>query len=202
MPLKTLLFDMGNVLVFFSHDRMCRQIADVVGCTPGTMRRQLFDSELQWEFERGRITEDAFHQKLESMFHRAISFDALRRATADIFEPNTEILPLLDRLKSRGLRLVLMSNTCITHYDWVRSRYDLLDSFDDVTLSFEAGAIKPEDAIYEDALQRIGCAPQECFYTDDIPTYVEKGRSFGLHAEVFTSVNELRRQLAERGVPT
>jgi glucose-1-phosphatase len=200
MPLKTLLFDMGNVLVFFSHDRMCRQIAEVVGCAPDEIRRKLFDSQLQWDFERGRISEESFHRQLETMFRRTIPFGELRRATADIFEPNTDIVPLLDRLKSQGLRLVLLSNTCITHYDWVRSRYDLLDRFDDVTVSFRAGAIKPEDAIYEDALTRIECAPGECFYTDDIPAYVEKGRTFGLQAETFTGVDELTRQLEQCGL--
>lgn len=200
MALKTLLFDMGNVLVFFSHQRMCAQIAAVCGVDAEDVRRQVFDSQLQWDFERGRMSEARFHEELETIFDRPIDLEALRVATADIFELNTSIVPVLDRLKRLGLRLVLMSNTCITHYEWVRSRYDVLDRFDALVLSYDVGAIKPEEEIYRAALERIQCSPDECFYTDDIATYVERGRAHGLHAEVFTDTATLLVQLAGHGI--
>lgn len=200
MPIKTILFDMGNVLVFFSHQRMCQQIGTLCGASHEDVRRQVFDSQLQWDFERGRISEQQFHRELELIFGRAIELDELRHATADIFDLNESILPVLDRLKERGLRLVLMSNTCITHYDWVQARFDVLDRFDDLVLSYEVGAIKPEEAIYEAALERIGCRPDECFYTDDIAAYVQRGQAFGLRAEVFTGTDALIGQLQEHGI--
>ena len=69
-----------------------------------------------------------------------------------------------------------------------------------IGLSCGVGAIKPEPAIFQAALNQIGCRPAECFYTDDIAQYVEAGRQHGLSAEVFTDVSNLRQHLAERGV--
>ena len=47
---------------------------------------------------------------------------------------------------------------------------------------------------------KIGCDAPDCFYTDDIAQYVEGGRRHGLDAEVFTTVDSLKLQLAVRGI--
>jgi putative hydrolase of the HAD superfamily len=200
MAIRTLLFDMGNVLVHFSNERMCNQMAAISGVTADRIREALFERNLQIEFERGRLDEDGFHSAIQSALSTSIEFEALRVAGADIFELNRPLVPVLDRLKRDGYRLVLLSNTCVTHYEWIRREYDVLERFDDLVLSFEVGATKPDDAIFRSALEKIGCLPSECFYTDDIPAYVERGRTHGLDAEVFTDIDTLVVHLEARGV--
>ena len=198
--LSTIVFDMGNVLVHFSHAKMCAQMAEVCGVTRGEMERQLIDSGLQWNFERGRLSPQQLHQQAEALFERTLDFEALRLAASDIFQLNAPIVPVLDELKARGHRLVLLSNTSVWHFEFIRDRFDVLDRFDDYVLSYEAGAIKPEPPIFEAALARLQCAPGEAFYTDDIPLYVETGRKYGMQAEVFTTVPQLLVYLQQRGV--
>jgi putative hydrolase of the HAD superfamily len=201
MPIRTLLFDLGNVLVHFSHEQMCAQIAAVAGVPTRRIRQLLFDDRLQPRFERGEISESEFHAALERDLGQPLDFEALRRAGADIFELNHALALRLDGWKQAGVRLVLLSNTCVTHYEWVRRRFDLLDRFDDCVLSYKIGSLKPEEAIFRTALGVIGCRPEECFYTDDVPAHVERGRAMGLSAEVFTDVATLLRQLRGRGLP-
>ena len=198
--IRTCLFDMGNVLVFFSHDRMCEQLGRLGDCSTDDMRQWLIDSGVQWNYERGRLSPTQFHEWFKSKTDREVSFDDLVRAASDIFWLNEPIVPVLDQLKSRGLRLVLLSNTCITHFEWVRDHYDVLQRFDACVTSCGAGAIKPDPAIYEAALREIGCDPDECFYTDDIPKYVAAGRQHGLFAEVFTDVPSLLGHLGQHGI--
>lgn len=198
--LRTVLFDMGNVLVFFCHDRMCSQLGALCGRTGGEMRRLLLDSHLQWEFERGQLSEAEFCNALSERVGQPLNIEDVRRAGSDIFEPHDEMLPILAGLRDAGIRLVLMSNTSISHLEWVRAQYTFLDYFDDLVLSYEAGAIKPEPAIYEVALSKIECPPEQCFYTDDIAKYVEAGREHGLQAEVFRDAATLRQHLGDLGV--
>jgi len=198
--IRTCLFDMGNVLVYFSHERMCRQLAELCGLTTADIQRLLFESGIQWDYERGRLTPTQFHEWFQKSTNCDASFQQVMRAGADIFWLNEPIVPLLDRLKGQGLRLVLLSNTCQTHFEWVRDHFDVLDRFDVCVTSCDAGAIKPEPAIYAAALRVIQCAPDECFYTDDIPKYVAAGRQHGLRAEVFTDTSALVEHLKSYGV--
>jgi putative hydrolase of the HAD superfamily len=198
--LRTLLLDLGNVLVPFSHERMCRQIADLAGLEPAAVHAAIFDSGLLPPLERGQIDPPEFQRRLEGHLGLRLETEALHRAASDIFATDLPMRPLLDQLRHQGYRLVVLSNTSVLHYDWVRSHCDIFAPFHALVLSFQVGAVKPEPRIFERALQEIHCDPDECFYTDDIPPYVEAGRRHGLQAEVFTDVANFRRHLRERGV--
>jgi glucose-1-phosphatase len=191
---------MGNVLVHFSHQKMCDNIAAVCGAQEADIRRILIDGGLQWQIERGEITEEHFHQSFEQDLNKTIDIDALKHAAADIFWLNESIVPLLDELKALGIRLVLLSNTSITHLRFIQDRFDVLGRFDAFTTSFEAGALKPDDPIYIDALSKANCEPQSCFYTDDIEAYVLKARTFGINAEIYTETNKTRQALRMLGL--
>lgn len=198
--LKTVVFDMGNVLVHFSHDRMCEQIGALCGRSGGDIQRLLIDSGLQWDFERGRMPPRELHRQIVELVGEPLDYDAVRLAASDIFWLNEPIVPVLDDLRRRGLRLVLLSNTSEWHFEFIWERFDVLQRLDAHVLSCRVGAIKPEPPMFEAILKEIACEPGEAFYTDDIARYVDVGRSYGLQAEVFTDVPTLRRHLAGRGV--
>ena len=191
---------MGNVLVHFSHARMCEQIGALCGRPGHELQRDLIDSGWHLDFERGRVTPQQFHDWFESNYSVKVDRRDLAHASSDIFTLNEPMIPILDELKSRGHRLVLLSNTSIFHLEFIRERFQFLNRFDDLVLSYEAQAVKPEPGIFEYALKRIHCDAPDCFYTDDIATYVEEGRRHGLDAEVFTTADELKIQLGLRGI--
>src|SRR5690606_20453279 len=101
-------------------------------------------------------------------------------AGSDIFELNSTIIPVLDALKSQGYRLVLLSNTCVSHFEFIWNEFEVLQRFDDYVTSYTAGAIKPDPAIFQCALEKIQCAPEEAFYTDDIVEYISQARLLGM----------------------
>jgi putative hydrolase of the HAD superfamily len=198
--IRTFLFDMGNVLVHFCHDRMCAQIGALCGRSGAEVRTLLIDSGLQWDFERGRLSEDQFRRRLETVTGCQLDLAKLRHAGSDIFSLNEPIVPVLDALKQRDYRLVLLSNTSIAHFEFVSENFDVLSRFDECVTSYRVGAVKPERPMYEAAQRAIRCAPDECFYTDDIPGYIDAARSYGFQAEVFSDVPALLQQLAHRGI--
>ena len=201
MPIQTCLFDLGNVLVFFSHDVMVRNIAKAAGLSEETVRRFLFDSGFQSAIETGQITEEQFHQELEGRTGTSVDPGRLRQAVGNIFELNAPMIPLLQELKAAGMRLVLLSNTCSTHIEFVRERWSFLDLFDDITASWEVGALKPDPQIYSDAITRAQCPASDCFFTDDIEDYVAQAASMGIQAHVYRDTATTRRTLRSLGVP-
>ena len=198
--IETCLFDLGNVLVKFCHTRMCSQIGDLCGQTSDQIRSHLVASGLQWDFERGKLTLDEFHREMERRVEAALDFQTLLHAGSDIFESDDQVAAIVRSVREQGIRLVLLSNTSQAHFEFIQRNFPVLKNFDDFVLSYEVGALKPEPAIYEAALEKIGCPPEHCFYTDDIAAYVEAGRTHGLQAEQFTSAEALSQHLAARGV--
>jgi len=198
--LRAFIFDLGNVLLPFSHDRMYAQVAALCRADPQTVRRAFAADDLATRFERGAIDEAEMQSELERRLASKFDRAALHRAIADIFNPDAEMLRLVDVLRRRGYRLVLLSNTNSIHVRWIASQYPVFEKFDACVFSHQARALKPEPGIYAEAIRHTHFAPGECFYTDDIEPYVVAGRTAGLDAEVFTSPGAFRGQLLRRGI--
>ncbi|VAX41469.1 hypothetical protein MNBD_PLANCTO02-2484 [hydrothermal vent metagenome] len=195
--IRTFLFDMGNVLVYFSHEKMYQQIGALYNLSEDETRSLLVDSNLQKQYERGELTDTQFHHKLEQQTNCKADITELRQATSDIFILNHEILPLLDLLKTEGYRLIILSNTCSAHITFIQKQWQLLDKFDDSILSYKVQALKPEPKIYKAVLQIIDCKPHEAFFIDDIPQNITQARQHGLQGVTFTGTASLIKTLRE-----
>lgn len=200
MVIKTCFFDMGNVLVHFSHAKMCHNIAALCGWSEAQTKTFLFDEGREFKLERGEITEEQFHEEVCRTADRKVDFDELCQAAGDIFWLNESIVPVLHQLKSAGQRLVLLSNTSVTHLRFVERNFSILELMDDRVTSFEAGALKPESQIFQVALAKAQCEPGECFYTDDIEAYIRTAETFGIHSRVYSTTEALRASLSELDV--
>jgi glucose-1-phosphatase len=201
MQPKFLYFDLGKVLVNFSTDQMLRQVGAVAGVGADEVRATVFAGGLMREFESGRLSDREFHEAFCTAIGRRPDFDALAAAASDIFDLNTPMLPLVAQLRQAGYRMGILSNTCVTHWEYCRRHYRIVaDGFDVHALSFRIGAVKPEAAIFRAAAELAGVASEEIFFVDDIAEHVAGARAVGFDAVQFTGVGPLSADLRRRGV--
>lgn len=203
MAPKFIYFDLGNVLLHFSHARMCQQMADVLGTDAAALKTYLFAPAGPEEaFESGRVSEAEFLAGLAHAFGGAPDREALLHASSDIFELNVSIVPVVGHLVRAGYRLGILSNTNAWHWEWIlRRRYAILsDLFSVHALSFEIGSMKPQPEIFTAAASLAGVAPAEIFYIDDIAGHVAAASAAGFHAVQYTSTPKLAEALRAAGV--
>ena len=198
--IRTLLFDLGNVLVGLDFDRAYRAVAEVTAHAPDEVRRRLFESRLADVYEEGAITSEEFHRRCCRTLEMEMVYDQFATVWGDMFAER----PLLDEdflaALGRRYRMAVVSNTNELHFQWLRERFRLLDHFETLVLSYEVGAAKPAPAIYQAALERTGSRPEECFFTDDREENVLGARALGINAALFTGQRDLEKGLAARGV--
>ncbi|MCQ2432238.1 MAG: HAD-IA family hydrolase [Clostridia bacterium] len=76
------------------------------------------------------------------------------------------ILPMLEGLKSRGVKIGLISN-CFSEEVGVIKESVLWPFFDAPCLSFELGVMKPSPEIFAVCAEKLGAKPEECLYVGD-----------------------------------
>lgn len=198
--IRSILFDLGNVLVPFDIQRGYQQLSRASGLPEEEVAVRIRESGLYEVYESGQIETDSFLDEFTKVLGYRSSIDEFREVWNSIFFPHTATSEeLVVDLKSR-YRLVLLSNTNDLHFHWLRERYPILNHFDAYTLSYQVGAMKPSERIYAAAVENAQCKPEECFFTDDIERYVEAARSFGIDAEQFVGEEKLREHLRNRGM--
>jgi putative hydrolase of the HAD superfamily len=72
--------------------------------------------------------------------------------------------------------------------------------FDEWILSFEVGAKKPRQRIYEAIFEKMNIRPGEVFYIDDIPKYVEVAKHLGIGGMVFKNACQLWEFIKKNGI--
>lgn len=196
--IKTVFFDIGNVLIYFSYEKMCEQIGHVCGMTSNEVDIQLRQNNFGERHETGEISSDELYQHFTNHSLQDFSIDDFVHAATTIFDPNYSLWPTVRSLKEKGIRLLLLSNTCDIHFQYIEKNYRIIEEFEYKTLSHIVKARKPDRRIFISALEMCGCDPEECFYVDDIPEYVEAARELGIDAEVFTHTDQFLNDLKRR----
>ncbi len=81
--------------------------------------------------------------------------------------PITGLHKLLEEARARGLKLALVSNAQRELACRSLKPLDLIDTFDLMVFAGEVGAKKPDPALYETALERLGISPDEALAFED-----------------------------------
>lgn len=196
LPVRMVLFDYGNVLEFVEHRRSAVRLCEGTGCDPDVLLRRFLEPHGPLEqLETGRIDGDEFRRIAgEAVGKTFTDVDFLDRFN-DMFVMRDDTIALMKALHGR-YRLGLLSNTSEPHFRATISKHPCYGLFDQVTLSFQVGALKPDPAIYRDALEKAaGISAEQILYLDDIPAYVEAARNEGMQALVYDRAGEVAEQL-------
>jgi len=179
--LKGLLVDFGGVLtsnVFESFRAFC-----VKEGLPEDAFVTLFRSnpEARTELrkvETGEMEEAEFSRRLAGMLGVADSKGLVDRLFAGM-HPDQPMLDAVRKAKVAGVRTGLISNSLGEgRYD--RSTFPEL--FDGVVISGEAGMHKPQPEIYVLGAERVGLAPEQCVFVDDLRENCEGAEAVGMTA--------------------
>ncbi len=202
MKPEFLYFDMGNVLLRFSHERMAEQMGRVAGIEVKRAWTILFEEGLEWAYERGELTQEQFYGRFcEAAGTKLADIEALDAAGNDIFELNAPIIGLVGKLAAARYRVGVCSNTSASHWAHCTNRFGALTNVFGVhALSFRLKAMKPQPKFYEESAKLSGAAAEKIFLTDDRAENVEAAVKAGWDAVVFESVSQLNEELRRRGV--
>jgi putative hydrolase of the HAD superfamily len=149
-------------------------------------------------FEKGELDESEFSRqlarRLESVTTGPVAADGL---VAQIFagvhlEP--VMFDAIGAVRSAGLHTALLSNS------WGTSGYPrerLAQLFDTVIISGEVGLRKPDPAIYELAVARLGVPAERCVFVDDYPGHLEPAAQAGMTTVLHVSPQRTLERLSE-----
>lgn len=199
-PIRTIVFDFGNVIGFFDHRRTTRRLVSWSTHSEDDLHVRLFGGQLETDYESGRLSSAEFVRLAREAGCLSCAEEEVAAAWADIFWPNEETTRLVPQLAQR-YTLLLGSNTNDLHARQFKMQFqDILRHFHALVLSHEVGARKPLPAFFEACQQLAGSKPEECLFIDDLPANVEGAVRLGWHGIVYRPGGHLERDLANLGL--
>lgn len=197
--IKAILFDMGNVLLFFNARISSKSFSEATGLSEDEIWELFFVSELERRYTRGEISSKDFYEQVSEYFPKQVSYETFGRLWNEIFTENLEMDDLLSKLK-KHYPLYLISNTNCLHFEYIKKNFKVTKHFTGYFPSHEVGHRKPDSAMFRHVLKEIKLNPQETVFVDDILEFVESARRLGMNAVQFTTRKKLERDLKNLGI--
>ncbi|MBB3213568.1 2-haloacid dehalogenase [Herbaspirillum sp. Sphag1AN] len=204
--IRAVVFDFGGVLFDWNPHHLYQELI------PDAQEREHFlthvcSSEWNIQQDAGR----SLHDGTELLVAQYPQHEALIRA---FYARWSEMLQgalddgvaLLRGLHARGVPVFGLTNWSDETFPYALANYDFLQLFRDIVVSGAEKCIKPDDIIYQIALERYrqhlpDLQPQQIVFIDDLARNVEAARRLGWHAIQHVDCQQTIRQLQALGVP-
>jgi len=204
MTIKAIIFDLGGVIVDLDFSNFYNRIITLSPLNkPQTpiMLEFFRQSDL---YHKGNMSDDEFYQLVcELLQVCALNQQEFFNAfNSIIFQPIPEAINLLKRLKEMNkYKLIALSNLNSSHWDYLLDRkWGFIDYFDELILSHEVHMTKPQKKIFQYAIEKAGCKPEEILFIDDGLNNVVSAKQLGIVGIHFTTVEDLLEELRNLGI--
>ena len=198
--IKTFIFDLGNVIVSFNHDKIVEKLQCVCRQSSDEIFAQAISSKFVQDYNLGKISSAEFFDSVNRGLELEMDFADFPQIWNCTFALEPIIPERIIKKLSESYRLLVLSDTNELHFDFIKENFPILDYFDDFVLSHKVGVVKPSEEIFRRVIERAECLPEECIFIDDVEKNVEGAKRFGLNAVQFVSVEQLETELKSRNL--
>lgn len=198
--IKTVIFDIGNVLAGFSwkeyFDRFSysEEVKERIG-------KATVQSPVWNEYDRGNLSDE---EVLEAFVENDPGIEKeLRESLSNISGMLVRYdyaIPWVKALKENGYQVLVLSNFSHKAVVECGEVLDFLPFTDGGILSYKEHMIKPQPEIYELLINRYNLTPEECVFMDDTLVNVEAAKKAGIHAIHFRNKEQAEKELHDLGV--
>ncbi|ADB50254.1 HAD family hydrolase [Conexibacter woesei] len=147
-----------------------------------------------FELEKGTITEQQFVEKLsaalDDVVGRTIELDGFGEAFFSALHPNEQLFSFMRALHGRGYRMAILTNNVREWEPLWRAMLPIDEIFELVVDSAFVGMRKPDPAIYELLLERLGVAAEATLFLDDLEVNCDAARALGMGAVHFRETDQ------------
>jgi len=176
---EVVVFDLGKVLVDFDYGIAAAKIAAKGKSTSDEVNHFIAQSPLLFRYETGLITKQDFYAEVCKTTGYCGDLEEFASHFSDIFTPIEPMVSLQAELRRRGTPTYIFSNTNDLAIGHIRKNFPFFANFDGYIFSYEHGAMKPDEKIYQVVEDMSGKRSSAILYLDDRLENVEAGARRG-----------------------
>lgn len=188
--MKYIVTDMGGVIIdlyweFYAAKMLEREYS------LEELQKLWVTSEATRNFETGKISFDEFACAIISEFKVKSTPEEIKKNFCAITgPPKAKFFELFAELK-KNFNLSVLSNTNLPHIQYLRSKYNIFEIFDNLFFSYEIGLMKPFPEIFIYVINSLKAKPEDILFFDDSKVNVDAAAKLGINSFLVTSPQEI-----------
>ncbi len=193
---QAVILDFGGVLAFHPTSEQIAEAAQAGGLNVPDFLHAFWSNRIP--YDAGEIDEYAYWARIVS---RNIVEEMVQREIDFWMHFDDRVIAWVRNLRGNGVLTGMLSNLPAPIGRHLHTSTTLLNEFDHLTLSYEVHAVKPQAAIYEDMIRKLGVPPQNALFLDDRQDNVDGAQAVGLQAQLYVSWEKFLQGDSTRNLP-
>ncbi|AEE16778.1 HAD family hydrolase [Treponema brennaborense] len=193
--IKAVIFDYGNVISVTQTGDYTKEMEAMTG-VPAAVFKTVYD-RFRFEFDRGTITgAQMYAQLLEAEGYRELAANTELMSKIALLDMQSwrpfhqDVTEWGLGLQKQGFKLGILSNMPCEFLACYGKDIPLFTAADYACFSCNVRLIKPEPAIYHDALAGLNVQPEEAVFFDDIAENIKAAQNLGIHGCLWTGLEQ------------
>ena len=194
-PIKSIIWDFAGVLLHTVNGKSFNaRLAERLE-VPLDVLQPVIESKVNDLWDMNEIGDDEFYTYLLDALQLPKEKESvIRHFVLKDFYVDQTLLAYIKDLK-RSFTNVLLTNFPAHIHDFMQTDWIVNGAFDHMIASCDVKLIKPNPAIYELALERIGNDAGECVFIDDREVNVNAAEALGMHSIVYKTREQTIKDL-------
>lgn len=193
--IRAIIWDMGGVLLRTESLQPRLQLAEGLGVSYSFLDDLVFSSESSLKSEMGQMSSISHWRTVTGKLGLPVSMaEDLREQWFSGDRVDRNLLAYIETLRS-GYKTGMLSNAWEGTREYVERKYGLLEVFDRVLFSYEAGVRKPDPRIFEIMLSFLDVQPGEAVFIDDFEKNILGAQKAGIQAIRFLTPAQVVEEL-------
>lgn len=185
MGIQAIIWDSGGVLVRTEDWTPRDNLADRLGLTRQELDDLVFGPRADARRQLGEISSEEHWKNIsQTLGLSAAQTVSIRSEFFAGDELDSGLIDYIRELKQK-YRIAMLSNAPSDARTAISGKWHMDDAFHLIILSAEVGLMKPDPAIYELTLERLGFEPHETVFIDDFSENIKAARQLGMHTILF-----------------
>lgn len=208
MTTKTVVFDLGGVVFNWQPTVLMRQVLPSRAADEASAAHwvreifQTFDPDGDWaQFDLGAVEPGQLATRIAQ--RTGLARDEVA-SVIDGVAPHMHVkqdtVKLIHDLKAHGHRVLYLSNMPHRLSRWIEDDHPFADWFEDGIFSARVGLMKPDPAIFDLTVERLGIAGALPVFIDDAQKNIDAALALGWCGVRFESAAQVRDQLVRLGL--
>lgn len=195
MTIIAVIWDLGGVLVRTEDLTPRDDLAKRLGLSRNELNVLVFGTPEDSRAQLGEISHDEHWENIRQRL--SLSADEIPTMQREFFagdQLDTDLIGYIRTLKL-NYRSALLSNALSNMRIAINEDWHIADAFHLMVISAEVGLMKPDPAVYQLTLQRLGVKPSQAVFIDDFSENVAAAGQVGMHTILFQNTDQIRSDL-------
>jgi putative hydrolase of the HAD superfamily len=198
--IKAITFDLDGVYFPNGKATFIKELQKLGVAEEEAKRVFLKSDEMNKRYKLGTMTDEEYWTWAAKEWGLNLSPNELTDLLISSYSVDPQVEKIVQSARKHGYKTLICTNNFPARIKGLQAKFGFLDNFDVVILSYEVGAIKPSEEIFNELVKQAGVPAQSIVFADDDEQAVEGASKVGITTFLYDGFDGFIQHLKKLGV--